>query len=290
LAELAAAGVPGADPAQWWGLPELSDENPLGDPGTPVRVSPSTVEDVLRCGVRWLLERHGGSEPSSARQGVGNLLHGAAMLAEDATTDPQVLRDYVAQHFDSIELAAVWLGDRERQRSEAMVDKLLRWLAANPRRLVAIEREFVARLDPEFAGEPDVELRGRVDRLEADADGSLVVIDLKTGKSPPSAAETEEHAQLGAYQAAVEAGGFPEGVVSGGAEIVSLGGDSASAAVRPQPSLAESGDPAWARAMVRRAAGAMADNTFTAVVNKSCNQCPVRTACPVNAKGRQVTG
>ncbi|WP_344087567.1 ATP-dependent DNA helicase [Luedemannella helvata] len=290
LAELAGAGVPGADPDDWWGLPELSDDGPLGEPGAPVRVSPSTVESVLRCGVRWLLERHGGSDPESSRQGVGNLLHGAAMLAEDATTDPEILRDYVAHHFDSIELAAVWLGDRERRRSELMVDKLLRWLAANPRRLVAIEREFVARLDPEFADDPEVELKGRVDRLEMDADGALVVIDLKTGKLAPTAEEAQEHAQLAAYQAAVEAGAFPEGDVAGGAEIVSLGGDSRSAAVRPQAPLAESGDPGWARAMVRRAAGAMAHNTFTAVVNNSCRNCPVRTSCPVNAKGRQVTG
>lgn len=290
LADLAAAGVPGADPADWWGLPELSDPSPLGDPDSPVRVSPSTVESVLRCGVRWLLERHGGSEPATARQGMGNLLHTAAMLADDAATDPQVLRDYVAQHFDAIEVAALWMTDRERHRSEQMVDKLLRWLAANPRRLIAIEREFVARLDPEFPGDPDVELRGRVDRLEMDADGNLVVIDLKTGSQAPTADETLEHPQLAAYQAAVEAGAFPEGEVSGGAEIVSLGGTQASAAVRPQPALSESGDPAWARAMVRRAARAMADNTFTAVVNKDCARCPVRTSCPVNPKGRQVTG
>ena len=57
--------------------------------------------------------------------------------------------------------------------------------------------------------DPDrpVELRGRVDRLEVDEDGRLVVIDLKTGKSSAvDGRDVAEHPQLGAYQAAVEAG------------------------------------------------------------------------------------
>ncbi|MGE5831058.1 MAG: UvrD-helicase domain-containing protein, partial [Micromonosporaceae bacterium] len=93
LAALARAGVPGADPDEWWGLRPLSDERPLVDPGQPVRVSPSTVESVQRCGLRWLLERHGGSEPATARQGIGNLVHSAAMLAEEAAGNPDVLHD-----------------------------------------------------------------------------------------------------------------------------------------------------------------------------------------------------
>ena len=50
--------------------------------------------------------------------------------------------EYVAARFDAIELAARWLAGPERERAEAMVDKLLRWLAGNPRRLLAIEHEF----------------------------------------------------------------------------------------------------------------------------------------------------
>src|SRR5262249_30093349 len=63
LARLARAGVRGAHPDDWWGLPQLSDERPLADPGQPVTVSPSTIESVRRCSLRWLLERHGGGTP-----------------------------------------------------------------------------------------------------------------------------------------------------------------------------------------------------------------------------------
>jgi superfamily I DNA/RNA helicase/RecB family exonuclease len=290
LATLADAGVPGADPDSWWGLRDLSDERPLVDDGDAVRVSPSTVESVLKCGLRWLLERHGGSNPPSAKQSVGNLVHAAAMLVgeteEGVPTDPEAVREYVMSRFDQIELPARWLGQRERARAEQMVNKLLGWLAANPREPIAIEEAFNSTLP----GSPSVQLVGRVDRLERDADGRLVVVDLKTGSYAPSAEDTDVHPQLAAYQVAVEAGAFPQGHVSGGAEIVNVGSTNKAAAVRVQPPLSESDDPQWADALVRRAASAMAASAFRAVVNDSCGYCAVNTSCPISGKGRQVTG
>ena len=285
LAKLAAAGVPGADPDEWWGLRELSDGRTLVDPEEPVRVSPSTVENVLRCGLRWLLERHGGGDPPSAKQGIGNLVHAAAMLV----ADPAAVRSFVADRFDHIELPARWLGQRERDRAEKMVDKLLSWLGANPRQELAIEREFESSMEPRGPG-PRLVLRGRVDRLERDDRGRLVVVDLKTGAGAPSADDAAEHPQLAAYQVAVEAGAFPEGSASGGAEILAVGTSHAGAAVRVQPPLAEADDPMWAESLVREAATAMAASTFRAVVNDSCPYCAVRTSCPLSGKGRQVTG
>ncbi|WP_433283307.1 ATP-dependent helicase [Micromonospora sp. CA-244673] len=287
LARLAAAGVPGAHPDDWWGLRGLSDDRPLVDEGEPVRVTPSAMESALRCSLRWLLERHGGSAPASAAQGVGNLVHAAAMLAEDASVDRTALLEYVAARFDAIELAARWMVGPERSRAEAMVDKLLRWLAGNPRRLLAIEHEFAVRLDDPRR---PVELTGRVDRLEVDADGRLVVIDLKTGKSTAvTEREVAEHPQLGAYQAAVEAGAFAEfGEESGGAALVQLGTGAKDAKEQSQAAAGEGPEAGWATALVRRTADTMAAATFAAVANSKCRVCPVRTSCPVSGQGRQV--
>ncbi|MFG3418426.1 ATP-dependent helicase [Micromonospora sp. NPDC048063] len=287
LARLAAAGVAGAHPDDWWGLRQLSDDRPLVDEGEPVRVTPSGMESALRCSLRWLLERHGGSAPASAAQGVGNLVHAAAMLAEDASVDRGALLDYVAARFDAIELAARWMVGPERARAEGMVDKLLRWLAANPRRLLAIEHEFAVRLDDPHR---PVELVGRVDRLEVDADGRLVVIDLKTGKSTAvTAHDLAEHPQLGAYQAAVEAGAFVEfGEESGGAALVQLGTGAKDAKEQSQPPAGEGPEAGWATALVRRTADTMAAATFAAVANSKCRVCPVRSSCPVSGQGRQV--
>nr|WP_244235837.1 ATP-dependent DNA helicase [Micromonospora inaquosa] len=287
LARLAAAGVPGAHPDDWWGLRALSDDRPLVDDGDPVRVTPSAMESALRCSLRWLLERHGGSGPTSTAQGVGNLVHAAAMLAEDASADRGALLDYVAARFDAIELAARWMAGPERERAEAMVDKLLRWLATNPRRLLAIEHEFAVRLDDPHR---PVDLAGRVDRLEVDEAGRLVVIDLKTGKSTAvTGADLAEHPQLGAYQAAVEAGAFAEfGDESGGAALVQLGTSAKDAREQNQPAAGEGPAAGWATALVRRTADTMAAATFAAVANSKCRVCPVRTSCPVSGQGRQV--
>ncbi|MET7747099.1 ATP-dependent DNA helicase [Micromonospora sp. NPDC005367] len=287
LARLAAAGVSGAHPDDWWGLRGLSDDRPLVDEGEPVRVTPSAMESALRCSLRWLLERHGGSAPASTAQGVGNLVHAAAMLAEDASADRGALLDYVAARFDAIELAARWMAGPERSRAEAMVDKLLRWLAGNPRRLLAIEHEFAVRLDDPHH---PVDLVGRVDRLEVDADGRLVVVDLKTGKSTAvTGSDLAEHPQLGAYQAAVEAGAFTDfGDESGGAALVQLGTTAKDAKEQSQPPAAQGPEAGWATALVRRTADTMAAATFAAVANSKCRVCPVRTSCPVSGQGRQV--
>jgi superfamily I DNA/RNA helicase/RecB family exonuclease len=281
LARLATAGVPGAHPDEWWGLPELSDDRPIVDAGEPVTVTPSTVETVQRCSLRWLLERHGGKGVPSPEQSIGNLVHAAARLASDATADRAVLVDYVAGRFHAIELSARWLAQRERQRAEAMLDKLLAWLTDNPRRLIAIERDFLVRLGD------DLEIKGRVDRLELDDSGRLVVVDLKTGRSTPTEAEVADHPQLAAYQAAIEAGAFDESAEAGGAALVHLGGVRAGAKVQGQAALAETEDPGWAREMVSRTAEMMAASTFEAVHNNKCRVCPVRTACPIYS--RQVT-
>nr|WP_238547423.1 UvrD-helicase domain-containing protein [Actinoplanes friuliensis] len=286
LARLAAAGVPGAHPDEWWGLRQLSDDRPLVEEGEPVKVTPSSMESALRCSLRWLLERHGGAAPAGPAQGVGNLVHAAAMLAEDANADRERLVEYVSARFDAIELAARWLAGPEQERAQGMVDKLLRWLAKNPRRLLAIEHEFTVRLDDPAR---PIQLTGRVDRLEVDEQGRLVVIDLKTGKTTTvSASDVEEHAQLAGYQAAVDAGAFQEfGEESGGAALVQLG-PTKEAREQMQLPLAEATDPNWAYAMVRRTADTMAAATFSAVANSKCRVCPVRTSCPISGQGRQV--
>jgi superfamily I DNA/RNA helicase/RecB family exonuclease len=285
LRRLADAGVPGAEPDQWWGLPDLSDSRPLVDDDEQVVVTPSTVEVVQRCSLRWLLERHGGGDSPSPEQSVGNLVHEVAMSARDAeTVDRAALVEYVVGRFGEIELSARWLADRERGRAEAMIDKLINWLGTNPRRLSAIEREFLVQLDQ------TVQIKGRVDRLETDDQGRLVVVDLKTGKTTVRADDVAELPQLGAYQAAVEAGAFADvGDVSGGAELVQLG-TGVRASVQAQPALSAADDPGWAADLVRETARTMAASTFRAVVNAKCRTCPVRHACPVSGQGRQLTG
>jgi hypothetical protein len=48
-------------------------------------------------------------------------------------------------------------------------------------------------------------------------------------------------------------------------------------------------DPGWARALVEQAADGMGGAAFRAVRGSGCRACPVRTSCPAQDTGRQVT-
>ena len=210
--------------------------------------------------------------------------------ATGESLDAVALRAYVADRFDQIELAARWLGQRERDRAERMVDKLLRWLADNPREQLAIEQEFAIRLEPRDDGAGRAAARAGSTGSSSTSEGRLVVVDLKTGASVAERRGRQGHPQLAAYQVAVEAGAFERGHASpaarrSSARHVAPGAGRAGAAAAVRGRGPDVGGRRWSG----EAAAAMAASTFRAVVNESCRVCAVRTSCPISGKGRQVT-
>ncbi|GLZ81948.1 DNA helicase [Actinorhabdospora filicis] len=287
LSRLAEAGVAGADPRSWWGLAALSDDRPLSMPGEAVRVSPSTVESVLDCGLRWVLERHGGSEASGTAQLIGNIVHAAAEESVGAADVAAAMHDYVGANMESMPVEAPWLSAKQRERVAKMVDKFAAWVRENPREFVAAERGFTVTLSE---GDVTVELSGKVDRLEKDAAGRLYIVDIKTGRGDaPSKADAEANPQMAAYQVAAEHGAFKEGTEAGGAALLHIGSSSVGPAVREQSALSERDDPKWAENLVLDVAERMAAATFTAKHTGKCATCKVKDACPISGKGRQVT-
>jgi hypothetical protein len=69
--------------------------------------------------------------------------------------------------------------------------------------------------------------------------------------------------------------------------LVQIGGTQKSARVQAQDAL--DGEDSWAHELVRRCADGMAGAVFDALENDLCRVCPVRTSCPVQREGRQVT-
>ena len=284
LSTLAAAGARGADPAAWWGLPLMSDDRPVREADDQVAVSPSKVESFRRCELRWFLEHVGGGDSAGAAQTVGTLVHA---VAEAATTPDRrteaALQARLQLLLPTVDLGSGWVARKEREKAEAMVRRLARWLAENTREVVATELEFAAEVGRARLG-------GRVDRIERDDLGRAVVIDLKTGTSKVQPDELETHGQLATYQLAVESGAFEGLTESGGAELVQVGkAGGTTYVVQQQPPLAEGEDPAWARRLVLEVADGMAGSAFAAVENRYCGYCPVRTSCPVQQDGRTVT-
>jgi superfamily I DNA/RNA helicase/RecB family exonuclease len=285
LARLAAAGVRGAHPREWYALTELSDAGPVAAAGEAVRLSPSQVESFTRCGLRWLLESAAGARRTDVLRHLGTVIHAAAALAAAGATERAVAEriDEIWHHLD---FGSAWYSARQRALAERMVRKFLDWHAANPRKLVAVELPLRVRVG-------QVEITGRVDRLEADDAGRAVVVDLKTGATAPGEEDLGRHPQLGVYQLAVLLGAFEHfGLTEpGGAELVQLGkaGLAARARVQRQGALAEDPEPGWARDLVETVAAGMAGPVFAARVNPGCRTCPVASCCPVSPAGEQVT-
>ncbi|WP_373292293.1 ATP-dependent helicase [Actinokineospora fastidiosa] len=287
LARLAAAGVPGAHPDEWYGLPEMSTVVPLRDAARPVRVSPSVVEVLVKCPLRWLVERHGGSDPAELAAVTGTLVHALAQAAAAGASRADLMRE-LDRAWSSVDAGAPWFSKREQNRVRAMVDTFLDWLHATRGELTQVAVERDVRVDL-----PDgVSVSGRVDRLEADADGRPVIVDIKTGKSPVSAEAAQENPQLAVYQLAVAYGAFAEDGLArepGGARLLYVAKRARGKATeRGQAPLDAEAREHWLK-IVREAAQSTVGPDYVAMENPDCPRCPVRTACPLNPSGRQVT-
>jgi ATP-dependent exoDNAse (exonuclease V) beta subunit len=277
LARLARAGVPGAAPDDWYGVAPLSTDAPLRAPGEVVPVSPSDVEKILRCPLRWMLERHGGGEVGALSAVTGTLVH-ALVQAGAAGADGAEMEGALRAAWQRLDLGAPWFGRRELARVRAMLAAFDGWVhrsRADGLRLVAVEHPVQLDLaDPDEAeadavatrrspkdgrpgglddARPVLRLRGRVDRLEVDAAGRPVVVDVKTGRTAATARAAAEHPQLAVYQLAAALGAFTElvGAVAnpGGARLVYLADRSASgeAKVPEQPPLDTADLERWRR-------------------------------------------
>lgn len=297
LARLAEAGVPGAHPDSWYGLLDASTDTPMRAPGEPLDVSPSTVDTLVRCPLRWLLERHGGSDPAQLSAVTGTLVHTLAQQAADGADDAE-LRAALDEAWHKVDAGAPWFSRRERARVQHMVDNFVAWMRASRGELTqqGLEQGFSAELPPLEGGESEddsspVRLRGRVDRLELDEHGRPVIIDLKTGKSPVSRADASEHPQLAAYQLAALVGAFTSGSQQpGGARLVYVAKshNKQGATEREQPALDDETGRQWLE-LVRTAARSTRGPGYTARENQDCARCPGRKACPLRPEGRQVS-
>ena len=220
VARLAAEGVPGANPDQWYGLAEASTTAPLvdlDDPETSVRVSPSRMEAFETCALHWLIDEVGGGS-SSVAANLGTLIHSVAETATDTSAD--ALFAAVSDRWGELSFEASWHSEVEKVRARDLTSRLSAYLRDfDATGGIAASREGSFELQVGRAT-----LRGKIDRVESFPDGTAVIVDLKTGRNDPTTDDAvADHAQLGAYQLAFVSAaidGVPEGLENGGAKLV----------------------------------------------------------------------
>ncbi|WP_299087077.1 ATP-dependent DNA helicase [uncultured Microbacterium sp.] len=225
LALLAEAGVAGADPQEWYGIAPRTSEGPLIDLSREqARVSPSKLEAIDVCQLNWVIGDLGG-DAGSVGAGLGTLIHAALEHAEGA--DEADLWRTVESRWSELEFEAVWIERAERTRARDLVARLSRYLRDAQHAgttLLGAEPRFELSVPVDGAAMPSL-ISGTIDRVELTAEGTVVIVDLKTGRTQStSATAAAENPQLSAYQLAFEQGAIPAatGHPSGGAKLLVL--------------------------------------------------------------------
>ncbi|MFW6598443.1 ATP-dependent helicase [Propionibacteriaceae bacterium Y2011] len=299
--------VPQADPKSWWGLLDhTTGTDPVGP--EPIVMSGSQLGAILACPRSWFLARRARAERArGAAASFGSCLH---VLIEHATTtgaDPFEMVAHLDQVWDQINFEAVWLSGAERAAAAAALERFANWhTARSGHTVLGVEQTFATTV--EVAGE-SIMINGTIDRLEQDQLGRIHVIDFKTGRSTPRAADVATMEQLGLYQLAVAQGALdcvPAGAPLAGAELVYLRHDAprrtgvarsfaqASFVEQPWPDGApEEGDQqpgvtSWVHDQLARAARIIRAEAWDARVNDGCRYCPFAGSCPAQSRGKQV--
>ena len=132
------------------------------------------------------------------------------------------------------------------------------------------------------------------------------IVDFKTSRAAPAAADVALQDQLGVYQLAVQQNAFAavagEGARPSGAELVYLRlsdgpgsypqvfGQASLDDVPFPPGAGEASDacPTWVHQRLGAAAAVIAGEQFDARVGPECRYCPFRGSCPTQSSGQQV--
>ncbi|OLZ67166.1 DNA helicase UvrD [Streptomyces sp. IMTB 2501] len=292
--------VPSAHPYRWWGMYDPTESKvPLRHRDHPVVLSGSALDQLANtCALQWFLGREVKADaPATTAQGFGNVVH---VLADEVASgrtpaDLDVLMERLDSVWNALAFDAPWKSQQEKDNARVALERFLNWhvLDRTGRTPVASEQDFDVTLE---AGDYQVRIRGQMDRVEADGEGRAYVVDFKTGKQAPSAAEVARHPQLAVYQLAVHEGAVDDAFDGirpepGGAELVHLrqgaaqrdGGDSLPRTQNQEPLSGE-----WVGELLAAAAGKVLDERFAPNTGQHCTHCAFRASCSARPEGRHV--
>ncbi|MFD5841761.1 ATP-dependent helicase [Streptomyces chartreusis] len=295
--------VPTAHPYRWWGMFEPTESKvPLRNRDQPVVLSGSALDQLANtCALQWFLGREVKADaPATVAQGFGNVVH---VLADEVASghtpaDLDVLMERLDSVWNALAFDAPWKSAQEKGNARVALERFLQWHVMDRagRTPVASEHDFDVTLE---AGDFEVRIRGQMDRVEADGDGRAYVVDFKTGKQAPSAAEVARHPQLAVYQLAVREGAVDDAFDGarpepGGAELVQLrqgaakrdGGETLPKVQGQQPLDGPEGE--WVGDLLATAAGKVLDERFAPNTGQHCTHCAFRASCSARPEGRHV--
>jgi superfamily I DNA/RNA helicase len=286
LKSLSSHGIHLADPAEWLGSAPITTNSPVIDSDALVPVSPSGAENFTECGLKWFLEKSGGTDGDSTAQLLGSVIHEFARLKveEPGITDEQ-LQSKLLDSWPLIDDSQGWISHAALARAKKMLERFsifhTKSLVDNNRTIAGVEKSFEITVGRAL-------IRGNVDRIEVDSVGRHYIIDFKTGKKEISGDDAKTNLQLACYQLGVVLDGFEEKLKSTqvtGAQLVYLASKNKSYSTREQDALT---DVEATTVILEEIAVGMGGATFIARKNDMCKQCKVKPSCPLYLEGKAV--
>ncbi len=286
LKTLSSNGIHVATPSNWLGSAPMTTDAPVIDAGALVPVSPSGAENFTECGLKWFLEKSGGTDGDSTAQLLGSVIHEFARLKveEPGITDEQ-LQSKLIDSWSLIDDSQGWISSAALARAKKMLERFSvfhsKSLSDNNRTVAGVEKSFEITVGRAL-------IRGNVDRIEVDSDGKHYIIDFKTGKKEISGDDAKTNLQLACYQLGVVLDGFEEKLKSTevlGAQLVYLASKNKSYSTREQDPLI---DIEATTNILEEIAIGMGAATFTARKNDMCGKCKVKPSCPLYLEGKAV--
>lgn len=282
LALLAREGISSADPDEWTGEGPLTSQQRIASQR--VVLSPSRIEAMMDCPLRWFFSSIGAQPRATNAQSVGQIIHELAEVFPRGSTEE--LQSHLLQELERIDIdMQTWGGIEFKDAALDKVEHLAEYLAQCPHDIeIATERAIEVDMD-------GVTIRGRLDRLEVDPDGRVHIVDFKTGKVATKQ-EAKDHAQLAIYQIALAqmiANGADLGLDRqasevNGAKLVFL---AKKLQERTQSVLDEDEKCAWHA--VIQSAGEIARGIRLQAKpdNMKCSRCVFARSCPAQDSGRR---
>jgi RecB family exonuclease len=250
----------------WFELPVID--------GLHKRLSASAVDTYQRCGLQFKLERDWriSSKPAAAMQ-YGAAIHRVLKTYFDSVRLGRPKTDAELIDLFRIDLASAKIQESYQQElyENLGVEQLRDFLAAArsipASQVLHTEESFEIKIN-------DTLVVGRIDRIDQRPDGTVVIVDYKTGKARDQES-ADESLQLSLYAiAAKEKWGYEVGALT----FYNLEENVPVVTMRSESELLA------ARARVEETARGIAEGVFDAKPGIHCNFCAYRSLCPEKEK------
>ncbi len=286
LAVLARSGVRGANPDDWVGASQLTSSTAV-IPLDRLSLSPSALQDASDCMLQWYFRRIKGEDARNLNGEfdldaleVGNLVHHLAETYPSGGAEE--LKAALDEYWQENELDdGTWWREKKYQEIVAMLERLgTSQQSRDSVAAVQVEQDIRVKLS-------EATVRGRADRIETivSEDGdkkTLRIIDIKTGKTAPSARQLDENLQLRAYQLALQS---PDVEVE--AALLTVAAPKArNVILREQEPM----DGEESAAMVKeldQLAQRMVGPSYQPTVGARCETCSFARVCPARPEGNR---